>query len=237
MATTPPIPSIASLASLAGFDPRTVPVVGIDTHLPAVDPFELSLSALQARFRRQVAWEPELMVEPRFSDRPPAAASVLVGIVEREQPMVLLTQRTANLSTHSGQIAFPGGRQDPQDRDLTVTALREAHEEIGLAPEFVDVLGTLPIYRTGSAFIVTPVVALLRGDYSFTRNPGEVDDIFEVPLAFLMNPSNHRRHAYEWNGVRREWLSMPYHDGVAERFIWGATAGMLRNFYRFLAAR
>jgi 8-oxo-dGTP pyrophosphatase MutT (NUDIX family) len=151
--------------------------------------------------------------------------------------MVLLTQRTANLSTHSGQIAFPGGRQDPGDPDLTMTALREAQEEIGLAPQFVDVLGTLPIYRTGSAFIVTPVVGLLHGDYSFARNPGEVDDIFEVPLAFLMNPANHRRHAFEWNGVRREWLSMPYHDGVAERFIWGATAGMLRNFYRFLAAR
>lgn len=237
MSTTPPIPSIASLASLPGFDPRTVPVVGIDAHLPAVAPAELSLVALQARFQRQVVWEPERLVEPRLTDRSPAAASVLVGIVEREQPMVLLTQRTANLSTHSGQIAFPGGRQDPDDRDLTVTALREAQEEIGLAPEFVDVLGTLPIYRTGTAFIVTPVVAVLRGGYSITPNPGEVDDVFEVPLEFLMNPANHRRHAFDWNGVRREWLSMPYHDGVAERFIWGATAGMLRNFYRFLSAR
>lgn len=231
------IPTITSLISLPGFDPRTVPVVGIDAHLPAVAPTELSLPALRERFRRQISWEPELLVEPRFTDRTPAAASVLLGIVEREQPMVLLTQRTANLSNHSGQIALPGGRQDPGDRDLTVTALREAHEEIGLAPEFVDVLGTLPIYRTGSAFIVTPVVALLRSGYSFTRNPGEVDDIFEVPLTFLMNPANHRRHVVEWNGVRREWLSMPYQDGAAERFIWGATAGMLRNLYRFLAAR
>jgi hypothetical protein len=77
---------------------------------------------------------------------------------------------------------------------------------------------------------------LLRGGFSCVRNPDEVDDIFEVPLAFLMNPANHRRHAIEWDGVRREWLSMPYHDGTTERFIWGATAGMLRNFYRFLAA-
>jgi 8-oxo-dGTP pyrophosphatase MutT (NUDIX family) len=234
MSTTP---TLSSLINLPGFDPRTVPVEGVDAHLPALAPSDLSLPALQARFLRQISWEPELRVEPRFTDRPPSAASVLLGIVEREQPMVLLTQRTANLSTHSGQIAFPGGRQDPGDRDLTVTALREAHEEIGLAPEFLDVLGTLPIYRTGSGFIVTPVVALLRSGYSFTRNPGEVDDIFEVPLAFLMNPANHRRHVFEWNGVRREWLSMPYHDGIAERFIWGATAGMLRNFYRFLAAR
>jgi 8-oxo-dGTP pyrophosphatase MutT (NUDIX family) len=229
----PTRPAIASLSSLPGF---TVPVIGIDDHLPAVAPAELSLLALKARFERQVVWEPELLVEPRFTDRPPAAASVLVGIVDRGEPMVLLTQRTANLSTHSGQIAFPGGRQDPQDYDLTVTALREAHEEIGLLPEFVDVLGTLPIYRTGSAFIVTPVVGLLRNGFSLARNPDEVDEIFEVPLAFLMNPANHRRHAFEWNGVRREWLSMPYHDAATERFIWGATAGMLRNFYRYLAA-
>jgi 8-oxo-dGTP pyrophosphatase MutT (NUDIX family) len=230
-------PTIASLSSLPGFDPRTVPVVGVDDHLPAVAPAELSLLALKARFERQVAWEPELLVEPRFTDRAPAAASVLVGIVDRGEPMVLLTQRTANLSTHSGQIALPGGRRDPDDYDLTVTALREAREEIGLLPEFVDVLGTLPIYRTGSAFIVTPVVGLVRPGVALARNPDEVDEIFEVPLAFLMNPANHRRHAFEWNGVRREWLSMPYRDGSTERFIWGATAGMLRNFYRYLAAR
>lgn len=230
-------PPITSLSGLPGFDPRTVPVVGVDAHLPAIDPSALSLPALRARFGRQLPWEPELLAEPRFTDRSPAPASVLVGIVERAQPMVLLTQRTANLSTHSGQIAFPGGRQDPEDHDLTATALREAREEIGLAPEYVDVLGSLPIYRTGSAFIVTPVVGLLRDGYTFARNPHEVDEIFEVPLAFLMNPANHRRHVFEWGGVRREWLSMPYHDGIAERYVWGATAGMLRNFYRFLAAR
>ena len=117
-----------------------------------------------------------------------------------------------------------------------MTALREAHEEIGLLPEFVDVLGTLPIYRTGSAFIVTPVVGLLRHGFAFARNPDEVDEIFEVPLAFLMNPANHRRHAWDWEGQVREWYSMPYDDAGQERFIWGATAGMLRNFYRMLSA-
>lgn len=237
MPTTPITPTIAGLSSLPGFDPRTVPVTGIDGHLPAVAPSELTLRALRSRFQRQTAWEPELLIEPPFTNRLPAPASVLVAIVEREEPMVLLTQRTVNLSTHSGQIAFPGGRQDPGDRDLTVTALREAHEEVGLLPDFVDILGTLPLYQTGSAFHVTPVVGLLRDGFAFARNPYEVDDIFEVPLAFLMNPANHRRHAFEWNGIRREWLSMPYNDGVAERFIWGATAGMLRNLYRFLAAR
>ena len=229
-------PPFTSLTGLPGFDPRSVPVVGIDAHLPAVAATELTLPALQARFQRQVVWEPELLAEPRFTDRSPAAASVLLAIVEREQPMVLLTQRTMHLSTHSGQIAFPGGRHDPNDQDLIATALREAQEEIGLAPEYVDVLGTLPIYRTGSAFIITPVVGILRGGCALTRNPGEVDEIFEVPLAFLMNPANHRRHAVDWGGVRREWLSMPYHDGIAERYIWGATAGMLRNFYRYMAA-
>ena len=163
------------------------------------------------RYRRD--WQPELVAEPRFTNRTPSPASVLVPIVLREQPMVLLTQRTIHLSTHSGQIAFPGGKQDAEDADLTMTALREAQEEIGLQPEFVQVLGTLPIYRTGSAFIITPVVAMLRDGFTVERNADEVDEIFEVPLAFLMNPANHRRHAVDWDGGRREWLSMPYQDG------------------------
>jgi 8-oxo-dGTP pyrophosphatase MutT (NUDIX family) len=228
---------VAPLSSLLGFDPHTVPVIGVDAHLPAVADTVLALPALRERFLRPPLWEPELLAESPFTDRAPTPASVLVPIVCRDEPMVLLTQRTVHLSNHSGQIAFPGGKQDPGDRDLTMTALREAQEEIGLAPDFVDVLGTLPIYRTGSAFIVTPVVALLRSGFSVARNADEVDEIFEVPLSFLMNPANHRRHAVDWQGQRREWLSMPYHDGIAERFIWGATAGMLRNFYRFLSAR
>jgi len=224
------------LSSLPDFDPRSVPVIGIDAHLPAVPEAEMRPQALQQRFAVPRVWQPELVAEPRFSNRTPALASVLVPIVLRDQPMVLLTQRTVHLSTHSGQIAFPGGKQDVGDADLTMTALREAHEEIGLEPGFVQVLGTLPVYRTGSAFIITPVVALLREGFTVARNAGEVDEIFEVPLAFLMNPANHRRHAVDWDGARREWLSMPYQDGANERYIWGATAGMLRNFYRFLSA-
>lgn len=225
----------APLSALPAFDPRTVPVVGVDAHLPPIAGSELSARALQRRFADPRAWQPEHLVEPRLSDRTPTPASVLVPIVSRAEPMVLLTQRTVHLSTHSGQIAFPGGKQDADDRDLTMTALREAQEEIGLQPEFVQVLGTLPVYQTGSAFIITPVVALLRDGFVVTRNADEVDEVFEVPLAFLMNPANHRRHAVDWDGLRREWLSMPYHDGATERFIWGATAGMLRNFYRFLS--
>lgn len=227
---------VTPLSKLPNFDPRTVPVAGVDAHLPPVAPTRLLPQALRERFSKPPLWQPESMAEPKFANRAPVAASVLVPIVLRDRPTVLLTQRTAHLSTHSGQIAFPGGKHDAQDADLMVTALREAHEEVGLHPEFVHVLGTLPVYVTGSAFVITPVVALVRGEFSVVRNQNEVDDVFEVPLEFLMNPANHRRHVLEWEGVRREWLSMPYMDGATERFIWGATAGMLRNFYRFMSA-
>lgn len=181
-------------------------------------------------------WTPELRSEVRFIDRAPVHASVLVPIVKRAQPTVLLTQRTAHLANHSGQIAFPGGKADASDADPTATALREAQEEVGLDPALVQVLGVLPTYLTGSAFIISPVIALVEPDLALSPSPGEVAGVFEVPLEFLMNPANHRRHSFEWQGVRREWLSMPYLDDGVERFIWGATAGMLRNFYRFLAA-
>lgn len=165
---------------------------------------------------------------------------MLVPIVMREHPTVLLTERTMHLSNHSGQIAFPGGKADEDDADASATALREAQEEVGLDPAFVQVLGVLPHYVTGSAFIITPVVALVETGFTLTRNSYEVADIFEVPLEFLMNPAHHQRHAFEWEGVRREWFSMPYQDDTQEhttqRFIWGATAGMLRNFYRLLSA-
>ncbi|NBP46347.1 MAG: CoA pyrophosphatase, partial [Betaproteobacteria bacterium] len=139
-------------------------------------------------------------------------------------------------STHSGQVAFPGGKVDDSDDSVLNTALREAQEEVGLDPRHVEVLGTLSEYITGTAFIVTPVVALIEPGHDIVPNPHEVDEVFEVPLAFLMNPAHHRRHAFEAEGVRREWFSMPYDDRGRERFIWGATAGMLRNLYRFLSA-
>jgi len=227
---------ITPLSKLPNFDPRTVPVVGVDAHLPPVPSERLAPAALRQRFAAPPAWEPEVRAEPRFTQRVPAQAAVLLPVVMRAQPTLLLTQRTSHLATHSGQIAFPGGKKDRTDADIIATALRETEEEVGLTPEFVQVLGTLPIYTTGSAFIITPVVALVQPGFTLVPNPGEVADVFEVPLDFLMNPAHHRRHTLVADGVRRDWFSMPYQDQLVERFIWGATAGMLRNFYRFMAA-
>jgi 8-oxo-dGTP pyrophosphatase MutT (NUDIX family) len=224
------------LSKLPNFDPRAIPVLGRDGHLPVVSPANLSPEALRQRFASPPAWEPEVRVEPRFTRRAPLQAAVLVPVVMRDQPTVLLTERTGHLANHSGQIAFPGGKVDKTDADDIAAALREAEEEVGLAADFVQVLGTLPVYTTGSAFIITPVVALVRPGFTLAPNAGEVADVFEVPLDFLMNPANHRRHSLTAEGLQRDWFSIPYQDHGTERFIWGATAGMLRNFYRFLAA-
>jgi 8-oxo-dGTP pyrophosphatase MutT (NUDIX family) len=218
------------------FDPRQVPVTQIDGHLHAVPVDALQPQALRQRFAVPPTWQPEFLSEKKFTNRVPMQAAVLVPIVMRSEPTVLMTLRTAHLSTHSGQIAFPGGKVDASDADAVDAALREAHEEVGLSREFVEVLGQLPVYVTGSAFHVTPVVALVSPGFSLHPSPFEVADVFEVPLQFLMNPAHHRHHRLDWQGVQRQWLSMPFQDGATERFIWGATAGMLRNFYRFLRA-
>ena len=221
---------------LPTFDPRSVPVIRVDAHLPLVAADTLVPQALRQRFIRPPDWTPELRAEHLFTDRAPARASVLIPIVMREQPMVLLTQRASHLASHSGQIAFPGGKVDAEDADTIATALRETFEEVGLESASIEVLGTMPDYLTGSAFIVTPVVALVVPEARIAANPQEVEHVFEVPLAFLMNPAHHRCHRFDWEGTPRYWYSMPYAEAGREWFIWGATAGMLRNFYRFLSA-
>jgi 8-oxo-dGTP pyrophosphatase MutT (NUDIX family) len=174
-------------------------------------------------------------------ERAPTDASVLVPLVLRDEPTVLLTLRTDHLHVHPSQISFPGGRAEPEDADAVATALREAREEIGLEENQVEVLGSLPTYTTSTGFVVTAVVGLVRPGFVLQPDPFEVAEVFEVPLVWLMNPANHQRHVVDIAGWRREFLSMPWQgpgtDGQPRRyFIWGATASMLRNLYRFLAA-
>jgi len=160
--------------------------------------------------------------------RPTKPAAVLVPIVARaEGATVLLTQRTTRLRQHSGQIAFPGGKIDPQDESPVAAALREAWEEIGLHARHVDPLGYLDLYATGSGFRIFPLVAIVRPPFELTLNPEEVDDAFEVPLRFLMDPANHQRHTREVEAGARHFHAMPWEG----RFIWGATAGMLKNLH------
>lgn len=155
----------------------------------------------------------------------PKAAAVLVGVVERPDGLhVLLTQRHAGLKKHAGQIAFPGGRIDEGETPLAA-ALRETHEETGIDPRFVEPLGYLDGYLTVTAFFVTPVVAILRPGFALVAQANEVDDIFNVPLSFLLNPKNLETHAREWNGIARQYYAYPFGD----RYIWGATAGMIKN--------
>ncbi len=226
-------------------DPRSVPVVGTDAHLPPVAPQRLLPAALRERFAQSRRWEPEFPGDGRvFADRTPASAAVLVPLVERPGGLtVLMTRRTDHLRDHAGQISFPGGRSEPEDADAAGTALREAQEEVGLAPERVDVIGLLPVYTTVTSYLVTPVVALVRAPFALDElalDSFEVDEAFEVPLQFLMTPAHHQRHVVDFDGGQRKFLSMPWHgqagDGTPrEYFIWGATAAMLRNLYRFLA--
>lgn len=227
---------------LPGFDPETIPVVAHDTALPAVAPDRLTAAALRARFQAPLEWEPELRADRRGVQRAPARASVLIALVQHaEGATVLLTRRTGHLRDHAGQISFPGGRAEASDADAAETALREAEEEVGLARSHVEVIGHLPEYTTITGFVVTPVVALVTPGFALAPDAFEVEEVFEVPLAFLMDPARHERRALLLEGVQREFYAMPYETadaaGTPQRyFIWGATAAMLRNFYRFLAA-
>lgn len=156
----------------------------------------------------------------------PRPAAVLVPILAHSSgPTVLLTVRSAHLPSHAGQIAFPGGKIDPTDADARAAALREASEEVGLASKRVDVMGYLDSYQTGTAFRIVPVVGLITPDVRLRAEPGEVDRIFEVPLAFLLDQANHQRHSRPFQGAERHFYAIPYGD----HYIWGATAGILRN--------
>jgi 8-oxo-dGTP pyrophosphatase MutT (NUDIX family) len=166
--------------------------------------------------------------EPFEAPRNPKHAAVLVPIVAHpDEPAVLLTERATSLRQHSGQIAFPGGRVDQDDQSVLVAAYREAEEEIGLDRSFVRPLGYLDPYLSTTGYLIVPVVGLVAPEYNLSLNPGEVADVFEVPLTFLMNPARHELQSREWKGKLRRYYAMPYR----ERYIWGVTAGIIRNLY------
>jgi 8-oxo-dGTP pyrophosphatase MutT (NUDIX family) len=154
-------------------------------------------------------------------------AAVLVPIIDRREPTVLFTLRTQELSSHAGQVAFPGGKIDSGDVSPVAAALREVREEIGLLPALIEPVGYLDLYLTFSGFRILPAVARVKPDFTLNLNPREVVETFEVPLAFLMTPENQQRRSREWKGVQREYYAIPFGD----RYIWGITAGIVRNLY------
>jgi len=224
------------------FEPQSLPVESTGADLPAVAPGRLTPDGLRARFEQRLRWEPEATEVRWRDDVDPRVAAVLIALVVRDTGLtVLLTQRADHLSDHAGQISFPGGRHEPEDPTPIATALREAQEEVSLDPSRVEVLGALPDYLTSTGYRVTPVVSLVHPPLTVHADTLEVAEIFEVPLDFLMNPAHHEVRVLRWEHGERRFFAMPYpREPQAEvggdYFIWGATAGMLRNFYRFLAA-
>ena len=217
------------------FDPQLMQVQAVAGEA-AVAGERLNISWLRQRFAHPPAWQAETSDEHllRAQGRAVTPASVLVPIVAREHGLtVLLTQRSEHLTDHGGQISFPGGRREESDASPVETALRETEEEVGLDRRHAEVLGILPDYFTGTGYKVTPVVAIVQPPFEVNADPEEVAEVFEVPLAFLMDGAHHQLRDVELpNGTRRTFYSMPYQ----RYFIWGATAGMLRNLFHFLRA-
>jgi len=228
------------LIHTAGFDPQIQPVVAISSDLSALRPETLQLDFIRRAFRRSVAWQ----VEPVFAEsfqidaQKPCAdiirAAVCLPLVQRAQGLnLILTRRAAWLSDHAGQIAFPGGRIEASDANPIAAALRETFEEIGVAPKFMQILGTQPGFLTSTYFAMKPVIAYVSPGFVLNPDAMEVAEVFEVPLSFLMNPAHHALHRAELSGGgHRYYFSMRWHD----YFIWGATAALLRNFYHYLSA-
>jgi 8-oxo-dGTP pyrophosphatase MutT (NUDIX family) len=167
------------------------------------------------------------MLQILAQEQPIRPAAVLIPVVDHPKPTVILTQRSAHLHDHAGQISFPGGKIDPTDASPLDAALREAEEEIGLSREFIEPIGYLDLYGTSFGFRILPTVARVKPGFSLRISEAEVDDAFEVPLAFLMDPANHQLHSKAFRGIDRTYYAMPFE----ERYIWGATAGILRVLY------
>ena len=231
-----------NVAAPPGFDAQAIPIHEVCSNQQKVSPDLLHPEGLKKRFQAPPQWEPEITDENRhviaadiIARRQAVGkvtrAAVLIPLVLKEDGLwVLLTQRTNHLRDHAGQISFPGGRMDPEDTGPEETALRESKEEIGLDPSRVEIIGHLPQYLTVSGYSVTPVVGLVQAQAEYVLDPFEVADVFEVPLEFLLNPANHQVRLWQSEQGGRRFYSMPYEN----RFIWGATAGMLRNLYHLL---
>lgn len=218
------------------FDPATQPWQPADAGLTAIDPQLLVSERLRDVLSHMGPWpqDPLGSTEYRHPGRegPPVPAAVLIPlVVHPEGVSIMLTQRTAHLYDHAGQISFPGGRVETTDATPVATALRETDEETGLSADYIEVLGTMPPYLTSTGFAITPVLSLVRSGFTLAPDEFEVAEIFEVPLSFLMDPANHRLHRGPLpDGRERQYYAMPWH----QYFIWGATAGILRNLYHKL---
>jgi len=231
-----------NVAAPPGFDARAIPVHQFCLDQVKVSPDILLPDTLRQRFQAPPVWQPEITDESRqvmvadiIAKRQAAGkiteAAVLIPLLLKEDGLsVLLTQRTNHLRDHAGQISFPGGRMDPGDTSPADTALRESEEEIGLDRNRVEIIGHLPQYLTVSGYSVTPVVGLVQAQAEYVLDEFEVADVFEVPLSFLMDPANHQVRMWQSDQGSRRFYAMPYEN----RFIWGATAGMLRNLYHLL---
>lgn len=217
------------------FDPQVMPVQSVAGEAAIADE-RLQANWLRQRFAHPPAWNAETSDEHllRAQGKPVTPASVLIPLVVREDGLtVMLTQRSEHLTDHGGQISFPGGRWEESDASPIETALRETEEEVALDRRHVEVLGTLPDYFTGTGYRVTPVAAIVQPPFTISADPKEVAEVFEVPLVFLMDGAHHQLRDVELpSGVRRTFYTMPYQ----RYFIWGATAGMLRNLFHFLRA-
>ena len=217
---------MATLKDMLGCEPHEVPGRRPPEPHVRIAPQCLSAAGLRQLFTCPPVWEVEIRRERRWgAAAAPRAAAVLVPIVMRPEPTILLTQRTAHLPTHAGQIAFPGGKVDPDDASPEAAALREAQEEVGLDPRNVEILGTLPAHETVTGFLVSPVLARVTGEFLPVPEANEVEEIFEVPLAHLMDPAKFSIQSRRWRGQARRYFTVPW----GPYYIWGATARILRG--------
>jgi 8-oxo-dGTP pyrophosphatase MutT (NUDIX family) len=208
----------ASVAAIGDFFDRARERLTLEVPPGLTDP-------AAAGARGDLDLNPDIWVRAGVKATRPAA--VLVPIIDRNEPTVLLTLRTAELASHAGQVAFPGGKIDPADESPVAAALREAREETGLTPTLIEPIGYLDLYLTFSGFRILPTVARVKPGFTLAPNPQEVTETFEVPLKFVMTPANHQRKTRDWNGFARDYYAIPYQN----RYIWGITAGILRNLY------